>query len=55
MAVHTSRRSTRKIAAAKVVQQKVNSKENKAYYQAGTSWKSPSSDRERAERRTMQF
>jgi hypothetical protein len=43
----------KKRAALRMLRQKINKNENKVYYQHGTEWKGPSSDREITERRKL--
>ena len=45
----------RMLAAHKKKVQKMNKQENKMYYQHEADQKSPRTDRERAEHRTLQF
>jgi hypothetical protein len=39
--------------ALKAIQQNINQQENRAFYQNGSDWKHPATDRERTERRQV--
>lgn len=39
--------------ALRVQRQKINKNENKVFYQNSTEWKSPSTERERLDRRSL--